>query len=56
MTGLWNSVQDLSLGLNLSLLSGDFCCLLIAFSNSLDPDQDRHNVGPDLNPICLTLK
>ena len=22
-------------------------------SNSLDPDQDRHPVGPDLGPICL---
>ena len=22
-------------------------------SNSLDPDQDRHSVGPDLGPTCL---
>ena len=22
-------------------------------SNGLDPDQDRHNVGPDLGPNCL---
>ena len=22
-------------------------------SNSLDPDQDRHFVGPDLDPNCL---
>ena len=22
-------------------------------SNSLDPDQDRHFVGPDLGPSCL---
>ena len=22
-------------------------------SNSLDPDQDRHSVGPDLDPNCL---
>ena len=22
-------------------------------SNSLDPDQDRQNVGPDLGPNCL---
>ena len=34
--------------------SGDFC-LLITFANSLDPDQDRQNVGPDLDPNCLTL-
>ena len=25
---------------------GDFCCLLIAFANSLDPDQAQQNVGP----------
>ena len=23
------------------------------FVNSLDPDQDRQNVGPDLDPDCL---
>ena len=23
-------------------------------SNGLDPDQDRHSVGPDLVPNCLT--
>ena len=28
--------------------SSDFCCLLITFANSLDPD-------PDLDPIHLTL-
>ena len=38
------------------LASGDFCCLLITFTNSLDPDQARQNVGPDLDPNCLTLK
>ena len=31
----------------------DFCCLLINFANSLDPDQARQNVGPDLDPNCL---
>ena len=31
------------------------CRLLIFFANSLDPDQARQNVGPDLDPICLTL-
>ena len=25
------------------------------FANSLDPDQDRQNVGPDLDSNCLTL-
>ena len=29
--------------------------LLIAFVNSLDPDQARQNVGPDLGANCLTL-
>ena len=37
------------------LASGNFCQLLITFANSLDPDQDRHNVGHDLDPNCLTL-
>ena len=31
---------------------GDFCCLLITFANSSDPDQARQNVGPDLDPNC----
>ena len=29
--------------------------MLITFANSLDPDQARQNIGPDLDPICLTL-
>ena len=40
---------------NSFLASGDFCRLLITFANSLDPDQDRQNVGPDLDANCLTL-
>ena len=35
--------------------SGNFCRLLINFVNSLDPDQAQQNVGPDLDPNCLTL-
>ena len=35
--------------------SGDFCRLLITFANSLEPDQAWQNVGPDLDPNCLTL-
>ena len=31
------------------------CRLQIAFENSLDPDQARQNVGPDLDPKCLSL-
>ena len=30
-------------------------CLLINFATILDPDQDRQNVGPYLDPNCLTL-
>ena len=33
----------------------DFCSLLITFAISLEPDQDRQNVGPDLDPNSLTL-
>ena len=36
------------------LASGHVCSLLIAFANSLDPDQDRQNVGPDLDSNRLT--
>ena len=28
----------------------------IRLSNVLDPDQDRHSVGPDLGPNCLQRK
>ena len=35
--------------------SGKFCHLLIIFANSLDPDQARQNVGPDLDPNRITL-
>ena len=30
--------------------------LLITFANRLDPDQAQQNIGPDLDPICLTLR
>ena len=40
---------------NYFLASGDFFHLLITFANSLDPDQDRQNVGPDLDTNRLTL-
>ena len=29
--------------------------LLITFGNSLNPDYSRQDVGPDLEPNCLTL-
>ena len=43
----------MSLSFNSFLARGDFCHLLITFANSLDPDQDRLNVGPDLDLNCL---
>ena len=41
--------------INYFLASGDLCCLLITFANSFEPDQDRQNVGPDLDPNCLSF-
>ena len=29
--------------------------LLLIFSYSLNPDQARQNIGPDLDPKCFTL-
>ena len=43
------------LTLNSFPASRDFCHLLIIFANSLYPDQARQNIGPDLEPNCLTL-
>ena len=40
---------------NSFLASDDLFRLLMIFVNSLDPDQDRQNVGPDLDPNRLTL-
>ena len=40
---------------NVLLDSGNFCYLLITFTNSLDTDQAQQNVSPDLDPNCLTL-
>ena len=44
-----------ALRVNYFLASGEFCGLRITFANSLDPDQDRHSVGPDLDSNRLTL-
>ena len=47
--------QNLSSGyLTLCLLVAT-CHILTTFVNSLDIDQDQQNVGPDLDPNCLTL-
>ena len=44
--------------LNSFLACGHFCCQLItlSFANSLGPDQDLQNVGPDLGPERIFLK
>ena len=53
-----SSAADLigAIGFNSFLARGDLCDLLITFANSLDPDQDGQNVGPDLDSNCLTLR
>ena len=48
----WNGTISV---LHSFLASDNFCCLVITFANSLDPDQDRQNVGPDLDQNSLTL-
>ena len=35
--------------INSFLASGDFCCLLIVFANSLDPGQYQQNICPELD-------
>ena len=44
-----------NLTVNYFLARGDFCHLLRTFANSLDPDLDRQNVGPDLDLNCLIV-
>ena len=36
--------------------SSHFCPLLITYANSLGPDQDRQNVGSDLDPESNSSK
>ena len=40
---------------NSFLANSDYCCPLITFASSFDPDLDQQNVGPDLDPYHLTL-
>ena len=47
--------ENYSIMIHSFLASGDFCFLLLTFANSLDPDQDRQNVSPGLDPNHLTL-
>ena len=39
-----------------SFSASGICHLLITFANSLNTDQARQNIGPDLDPKCLTLR
>ena len=32
-----------------------YIILYITFANSLNPDQDRQNISPDMDTKCLTL-
>ena len=50
--------DSLTILVNSFLADCDFSCLLITFANSLDPDQDRQNIGPclDLNNFIMFLK
>ena len=41
--------------INSLLAGGDFNRLMMAFANSLESDEDRQNVRPDLNQNSLTL-
>ena len=40
---------------NMVVDGGSFYRLLITFASSLDPDQNRQNVCPDLDPNGLTI-
>ena len=53
-TGICSIVLK-QLTLNSFPTGDDFCHLLITFANSLDSNQAEQNVGPDLDPNCLTL-
>ena len=44
-----------ALVVNFFLARGNFYHLLIAFTNSLEPDQEGQNVSPDLDPNPFTL-
>ena len=46
-------VNNLYSSLISELLSSADNCTLKKFANSLDPDQNRQNISPDLNPNCL---
>ena len=45
--------KNIEFSLNSFLASSDFGSLLMIDANSLDPNQDQQNVGPDLDPTAL---
>ena len=47
--------MHISYDFNSFFARSEFCCPLITFANSLDPDQDGQNIGPDLDSNHLTL-
>ena len=49
---LQGDVSDCRLTLSLLAVT---CRLLITFANSLYPDQNKQNFGPDLDSNCMTL-
>ena len=53
--GVCNCFKTTDPVLNYFLASSDFCHLLVTSANSLDPDQDRQNVSPDLDSNILTI-
>ena len=48
-------ITEWKIPFNSFLSSGDFSRLLITFANSLEPNQVRQNIGPDLDPNRLAF-
>ena len=50
----WGSL--LQFHLTFTLLAATWMCAdMITFANSVHPEQDQPNVGPGLDPNCLTI-
>ena len=49
----WETICNLNIKPGLSKMFPFSSADTIRVSNILDPDQDRHSVGPDLGPNCL---
>ena len=55
LIGIFQNVLARDIFFNSFLTRGDFRDLLITFVNSLDPDQDRQNVCPDLDILSVLI-